>query len=209
MKIGFIFECGKEGPDIQVCRHLVRQLNPEIEFIPSALDNKPNLIEQCGPVAKVLLKECERVAIIWDLYPAWREKGIRPCRREDRVAIFQSLNAENVDRKKVALICIREELEAWLLADHRAVSILLRQLKDPHPIGRITQFKRPDNIKNPKAVLNKIFNKELGSNRKYVDYQHALQIAKNITDFQRIKRSESFKRFALKVSGINLTNAPG
>ena len=83
MKIGFIFECGPDGPDVQVCRHLVHKLDPTIQFIPSTLDNKKKLVEDCGPVAKALLSECEKVIIVWDLYPAWREKGIKPCRHED------------------------------------------------------------------------------------------------------------------------------
>jgi hypothetical protein len=64
MKIGFIFECGPDGADVQVCRHLVHKLNPAIEFIPNTLDNKKKLVEYCGPVAKVLLSECEKVIIV-------------------------------------------------------------------------------------------------------------------------------------------------
>ena len=89
MKVGFIFECGPEGPDVQVCRHLVNKLDPTIEFIPITLDNKKNLVEECGAVAKALLEECEKVIVVWYLYPAWREKGMKPCRHEDRQAIFQ------------------------------------------------------------------------------------------------------------------------
>jgi hypothetical protein len=53
------------------------------------LDNKKKLVEDCGPVAKALLSECEKVIIVWDLYPAWREKGIKPCRHEDCQANFR------------------------------------------------------------------------------------------------------------------------
>ena len=89
MKIGFIFECGPEGPDVQVCRHLVHSLDPAIKFISSTLNDKRNLVENCGAVAKVLLDECEKVIIVWDLYPAWRERGVRPCRYEDRQRNFR------------------------------------------------------------------------------------------------------------------------
>jgi len=204
MKIGFIFECGPEGPDVQVCRYLVNKLDPTIEFVSSTLDNKKKLIEDCGAVAKVLLDECEKVIVVWDLYPAWRERGIRPCRHEDRQAIFQSLQAENVDLDKVFLVCIQEELEAWLLADHRAVTAMLQPLKHPHPVSRISRFSTPDSIRNPKKRLTRIFTQELGPRRRYVDYRHALLIAKEIADFSRIRRSDSFKRFALKVGGLEL-----
>lgn len=204
MKVGFIFECGPEGPDVRVCRHLVHKLDPAVQFIPSTLDNKKNLIEDCGAVAKTLLHECEKVIIVWDLYPAWREKGIRPCRHEDRLAIFRSLQTEQVDVRLVFLVCIREELETWLLADHRAVSAMLQSLKHPHPVSRISKFSNPDIIRNPKKRLTQIFTQELGSRQRYIDYRHALLIARKILDFNRIRRSDSFQRFALKATGVQL-----
>ena len=204
MKIGFIFECGPGGPDVQVCRHLVYKLDPTIEFFSSTLDNKKKLIEDCGAVAKVLLDECEKVIVVWDLYPAWREKGMRPCRYEERQAIFQSLQAEKVDLDKVFLVCIQEELEAWLLADYRAVTAMLQPLKQPHPVSRISRFSTPDSIRNPKKRLTRIFTQELGPRRRYVDYRHALLIAREIADFTKIRRSDSFQRFALKVAGMEL-----
>jgi hypothetical protein len=202
MKVGFVFECGREGPDLKVFRHFVGRLKPEIEFIPRTLDNKPNLIEHCGIVANELLRECAKVAIIWDLFPPWREKKIRPCRREDRKAIIQALQSEGVDLDKVVLVCIQEELKAWLLADRRAVSAMLARLKQPHQVGKIPRFSNPDRIRNPKARLTKIFNEELGPNRRYVDYRHALRIAEQIPDFQRLRRSDSFRRFALKIACV-------
>ena len=204
MKIGFILECGPEGPDVQVCRHLVHKLDPKIEFVPSTLDNKKNLVEDCGAVAKALLDECEKVIVAWDLYPAWRERGVRPCRYEDRQAIFQSLQADKVDLDKVFLVCIQEELEAWLLADHRAVTAMLQPLKHPHPVSRISRFSNPDSIRNPKQRLTRIFTQELGPRRRYVDYRHAILIAREIEDFTKIRRSDSFQRFALKVAGVEL-----
>jgi hypothetical protein len=204
MKIGFIFECGPEGSDVQVCRHLVHKFDPTIEFVSSTLDNKKNLVEDCGAVAKALLDECGKVIVVWDLYPAWREKGMKPCRHEDRQAIFQSLQAENVDLDKVFLVCIQEELEAWLLSDYRAVTAMLQPLKHPHPVNRIKRFSNPDSIKNPKKRLTKIFTRELGPRRRYVDYQHALLIAREIADFTKIRRSDSFQRFAFKVAGVEL-----
>jgi hypothetical protein len=129
---------------------------------------------------------------------------MKPCRHEDRQAIFQSLQAENVDLDKVFLVCIQEELEAWLLSDYRAVTAMLQPLKHPHPVNRIKRFSNPDSIKNPKKRLTKIFTRELGPRRRYVDYQHALLIAREIADFTKIRRSDSFQRFAFKVAGVEL-----
>jgi len=66
------------------------------------------------------------------------------------------------------------------------------------------RFSNPDRIRNPKKKLTKIFTQELGSCRRYVDYRHAIMLAREITDFSRIRRSDSFKRFALKVAGLEL-----
>ncbi|MDM8549509.1 DUF4276 family protein [Desulfobacterales bacterium HSG2] len=149
-----------------------------------------------------MLKECEKVIVIWDLHPPWRDE--KPCRRQDRQNIFNALQSENIDLNRISLVCISEELEAWLLADHRAVKEMIAERKHPHPVGKIPKFKRPDKIPKPKTRLTKIFNQELGSRHRYVDYQHAILIAQKINDFGKIKNSESFRRFALKVTDIVL-----
>ena len=59
-------------------------------------------------------------------------------------------------------------------------------------------------IRNPKMRLTRIFNQELGAGLRYVEYQYAIMIAREIQDFSRIRRSDSFKRFALKVAGLEL-----
>jgi len=214
MKIGCIFECGKDGPDIQVCRYLVDKLNSvynnlnlNIEFKSISIGNKTNkdiLFENCGPAAKKMLEidRCEKVIILWDLYPNHKEE--KPCRRQDREKILDKLNAQGVDLNRVSLVCICQEFEAWLLADHRAVENMIAELKHPHSVGKIPKCKKPDSVNKPKTRLTKIFNQELGKHRRYIDYQDAIKIAQNITDFNKIKNSESFRRFALKVTGITL-----
>jgi hypothetical protein len=114
------------------------------------------------------------------------------------------LQAEEVDLDKVFLVCIKEMLEAWLLADHRAVTAMLQPLKHPHPVSRISRFSNPDSIRNPKKRLTRIFTQELGPRRRYVDYRHALLIARQIADFTKIRRSNSFQRFRSKVAGPEL-----
>jgi hypothetical protein len=204
MKIGFIFESGRDGADCQVCRHFLSRLEPEIEMVPRFMDDKKNLLENCGPVAAILVESCERVVILWDLYPAWRERHIKPCRKEDRSKIFTSLRSSRVPPEKVALVCIEEELEAWLLADIRALRYVLAVRKRPHPVGKLSQFKNPDRIRNPKTRLTKLFNQELGAHRRYIDYQDAIRIAQAVPDFSRIRRSSTFSRFTEKTTGRKL-----
>jgi hypothetical protein len=196
-KIGFIFECGRDGPDVKVCRHLVGLIDAQIEMEIRALDNAGNLRQYCGLTAKILLKTCKKVIILWDLYPPWRDSG--PCLHDDREEIFKSLRAAGVPASKVDLVCIHEELESWLLADDRALKKFIAEKKHPHPIRRITKHGNPDSLRNPKAVISKLFNQELGNSRKYVDYQDAGNIAKKITDLKRLVNSESFYRLYTKI----------
>ena len=195
-----IFECGPQGADRKVCEVFVKKLNPDTQIEPITLNNKPNLIAQCGTFAAELLKEdkCDRVVIVWDLYPAWREAGQKPCRKEDREAILKSLAEASVPLDKAFLVCITEELEAWLLADRRALVTMFPRLKP----DKIKDYKDPESVQNPKKVLNNLFQEaRMG---RYTDYQHAARLAGHIPDLSRLKRCSSFVRFALKVTDQQL-----
>jgi len=200
MKVGMLFECGPYGADKSVCEHLVHMLDPDIEVASVTLDNKPNLVSECGIFAAQLLADgCDRIIIIWDLYPAWREKGQRPCRKEDCEMIRHSLATAEVTLDNVYLVCIQEELEAWLLADGRAISAVLS--KPTHPV-KVKDKKKPEAIKNPKKQLNKIFQENTG--RPYVDRQHAKMIVEKLEDLNKLRRCVSFVRFAEKITGETL-----
>ncbi len=200
MRIGFIYECGPKGADVDVCQNLAIRLKAEIECVARTLDNKQNLVRECGPVANVLLQNCEHVLIIWDLFPPWRETA--PCLHQDRVDIFKSLANAGVDQTKVSLVCIREELEAWLLADKRALQTVLAKMKHPHPLGTLKKYSNPDMIPQPKTKLIQLFQKELGKRRKYVDFRDAKKIVAAIPDFNKIRHSDSFSRFRNIITGL-------
>jgi hypothetical protein len=201
MKIGLIFECGPQGADKKVCEILLKKLNPEIQTKSITLDNKPNLVQKCGASAKALcdIECCDRVLILWDLYPGWRTDGERPCRKEDCDAIFQSLDSAGADRAKVHLICIAEELEACLIADGSAIATTLS--KPTHRVD-VPDCKKPEQVKNPKKMLSQIYQKSIG--RKYSDLTDAEKIARNISDFNKIRRNSSFCRFALKAVDVEI-----
>ena len=200
MKIGFIYECGPKGADVDVCQNLAARLKPEIKCIARTLDNKQNLVRECGPVASLLLQNCEHVVIIWDLFPPWREAA--PCLHQDRGDIFESLDNAGVDQAKVSLVCIREELEAWLLADKRALQKVLGRMKHPHPLGTLKNYSNPDMVPQPKTKLIQLFQRELGKRRKYVDSRDAKRIVSAIPDFNKIRRSASFQRFHDIITGL-------
>ena len=204
MKIGLILECSPNGPDQQVCEYLVKQLRPDTEIVSRTLINKKNLINDCGEQAALLLQEnCQRVVIVWDLYPPWRPKGEKPCRCEDREAILESLQRAGVTSKSVYLICISEELEAWLIADNRAIEMAISRLtgrKKP----KIKEEKNPHSVSKPKTRLMRIFRQHKAS--RYKDHIHAIKIVRELESLglNKIKRSESFTRFALKATDTKI-----
>lgn len=197
VKVGIICECGPEGAEVQVFPELARRIDASLKIECVPLDQKPRLVRECGKAAATLLSQgCRRVVIVWDLYPAWRDRRNRPCRHEDRVAIHQSLEATSVDVSKVGLVCIREELEAWLIADGRGVSAVLST--DAHPV-RIRHGRNPETIRNPKAKLNDIFRQNAG--RQYSDRQHAIQIVRKLLDLSRLESIPAFDRFKTELVG--------
>ncbi len=198
MKVGMIFECGPQGADKKVCEYLAKRVRSDLEIKSETLNDKPNLIAECGTVAAELLEDgYERVVIVWDLYPAWR-RGTRPCRKEDRDGIMDSLTSAGVELDKVALVCIEEELEAWLLADNRAISEVLSRPTHKVNIGRQRNPQRG----NPKKRITKLFYENIG--RPYRDLKYAEMIVQAIPDLQRIRRIDTFRRFALKVADVEL-----
>ena len=200
MKIGMVFECGPMGAEMAVCTKLARHLlhdDANLKIITVTLDNKPRLILECGDfVAELLRQGCEQVLIIWDLYPAWRIKKQRPCRHDDKEAIQQSLANAGVTSEYVFLVCIQEELEAWLIADGRAISQVLSTRT--HPVD-VDDTRYPDRERNPKKRLRRIFKTHRGWG--YNELLHAGQIADAIPDFSRLRHSGSFVRFAELISG--------
>ena len=198
MKIGLILECGPEGADKKVCELVLSRLMPDLEIVTITLDNKPNLVEQGGVSAAQLFSEgCERIVMVWDLYPPWRDQ--KPCRKEDRENIAQSLKVAGLTGGEVYLVCIEEELEAWLIADGRALSTVLS--RPAHPV-KINHEKRVQQKQKPKTHLNKIFQQHTG--RPYVDSIHAEKIIRALPDFSQLRRCETFARFVLKATGIEL-----
>ena len=195
-KIGMIFECGPEGADLKVCTHLVTRLSPGVVVVPATLTNKKIMIADCGVIAAGLLDTdgCVHVLIVWDLFPPWRDQ--KPCRHKDRQNIFASLDAAGVPRDQVSLVCITEELEAWLLADEEALRIFLST--ETYQAKGVPQIKKPERERNPKKRLDQIFR----ANRRgrYSDLEHALYIARAWPNLNRLrKRCETFRRFEQKL----------
>jgi len=203
-KVGFIFECGRDGPDYRVCEYFLERLNADITMVPRFLDNAERLLTECGEVAASLLtvEKCSRVVVTWDLEPVW---GGKACRHEDKECALTSLAAAKVNVNKILLLCVERELECWLMADRRALRTVLERYKHPHPVGAIPNYRRPDSqIRRPKTELISLFQRELGRCRKYVDRDHAMLLARSIPDWTKLRRSDSFQRFAQKAARVKI-----
>lgn len=194
MKIGFIFECGPEGADKQVCEFLAREIRPDIAPLSRTLDNKPGLLQDCGLVAARLLEEgCERVLIVWDLRPAW--PGKKSCRKVEREAVLAALAKAGIADRPVFLICIEQELESWLLADEQKISAYLSTAAHAYAAPRVS---KPDRVPNPKAVMMNHFKAARGW--RYEDRTHAIKVLKAAqTNVKRLRRSPTFSRFESKL----------
>lgn len=197
MKIGFVFECGPQGADKQVCEHLARELCPEAQILSRTLDNKANLLREAGKVAAALLADgCDRVLIIWDLRPAWPDKKKKPCRKEECDALRESLQQAGIAQQPVFLVCIEQELESWLLADEKKISAYLST--DSHAY-KAKICKKPDRVANPKSVMMNHFREARGWS--YDDRVHALKVLRAAeTDLNKLRRSLSFQRFESKLT---------
>lgn len=196
MSIGFIFECGPQGADKQVCEYLASQLQPGRKLVSRTMDNKLKLLGGAAGVAKKLLAEgCRKVLIVWDLRPAWPDKKDKPCRAQERQSLLGALEKEGLQNAPVYLVCVEQELESWLLASDQAICAFLST--DAHAYVA-KQVRKPDQVSNPKAVMNNHFKAARGT--RYEDHVHAIKVLKAANlDWKRLRRSVSFVRFEAKL----------
>lgn len=197
MKVGFIFECGPQGADKQICEYIAAQLIPNIKMKSRTLDNKHNLLEDAAKVAATLLADaCDKVLIVWDLRPSWPNKNNKPCRKHERDALLQSLANAKLTNKPIYLVCVEQELESWLLADETKINTFLST--PAHPYSEAKRVAKPDRVPNPKSKIINHFRAARGL--RYEDRIHAIKVLSCETfDIKKMRRSETFKRFESKL----------
>jgi len=196
MSIGFIFECGPQGADKQVCEYLASQLQPGQKLVSRTMDNKLKLLAGAAGVAKKLLAEgCQKVLVVWDLRPAWPDKKDKPCRATERQALLDALAKEGLQNAPVYLVCVEQELESWVVACDHAINAYLSTQSHPYKAKRV---RRPDQEKIPKSAMMNHFQNARGW--KYDDRVHAIKVLKAVPlDLNRLRRSVSFARFEAKL----------
>ncbi len=179
-----------------MCEYLVKRLRPGTEVVSRTMGNKVKLINDCGETAALLLHDnCQSVVIVWDVRPPWSlQKPIAEefCLHEEREGILESLKKAEVNPSDVRLVCVCQELETWLIADNRAIAKAISRLTR-HKEPKIKEEKNPESVKDPKARLIKIFKKH--KTYEYQAYYHALRIVKELPDFDKINRCQSFRQF--------------
>lgn len=198
MTIGFIFECGPQGADKQVCEYLAGEMRPGVTCQSVTLDNKPNLLANAPKAARALLADgCERVLIIWDLRPAWPDTAGKSCRAAERQTLLDALTKEGLQGAPVYLVCVEQEFESWLMADETKLSAFLSTPTHEYKVPRV---RRPDHEKNPKSLVMKHF--QMARGMKYEDRVHAIKVMRTNPppNWAKLRRSDSFARFEGKLS---------
>lgn len=206
MRIGFVVECGPSGADHKVIEHLVSRLRQGIEVRFMCSGSKRKLFDDCSKIVEGLFEtdRCDHVFIVWDLVPCderFRIKGT-PCQRKEREHLLGKLRPQDVAR--TVMLCIRHELEAWLLADGAALTEVLQNKN--HPKKSIGDEKRPEDHLNPKAALRRLFNERRGWD--YDDQIHPAKIIKNAS-LSKLDRVPSFARFSQKLGALRPPSSKG
>jgi hypothetical protein len=155
------------------------------------MDNKAQLIRECGPaVVRLLENGCDRVVILWDERPAWPQAGERLCWHNDRQDILTNLQQARVDNDSVFLVCIEREFESWLLFDEQMLRCVL--CTKEHPRLLASPPRNPDTARNPKGAMTTLFRRH---GERYVDVQFARRFAQCLTSLNRLRRCRTVRRF--------------
>jgi len=189
MKIGILCEGGLQSEDQQVLKALAQRIVPgaQVEIHPQG--NKPELIANCASTTQALLDSgCCRVLIVWDVQPRW---GRPDGAIQDSKDIRQKLGPHGLaNHPCVFLVPIKAELEAWLLADGRALSQVLSR---PEHRVRIHNTSNVESQANPKKRLENIFQRY---GKPYVPTTHASQIVASLRpNFGVLGKVPSFGQF--------------
>jgi hypothetical protein len=198
MRIGIVCEGRPAGEDAQVFEHFARRIAPEATVKAFPQGPKSVLFSQAGAVAKVLFDTgYDKVIIIWDINPRWNKPDGEEQDRQDLLPILASAGVDA--HPCLYLVAVRNELEAWLLADGSALSAVLS--RPSHPV-LIKDNKKTETEANSKKKLEKLFsihNRQFGPQPAYGNYQPklaAVRIAEKLpTNFGQLGKLESFQAF--------------
>ena len=205
MKIGIICEGRLGGEDAQVFEHFAKRIAPHAAVRAFPQGNKPELISKAGEVTAGLFETgYDRVLILWDIMPRW---GSPDGEAQDTQDLQVSLASAGVAAHPcLFLIAIHKMLEAWLLADGKALSAVLS--RPAHPV-KVSNTGKADTVEDPKKTLENLFKRhgksfgiqpEQGT---YLPKLVALRIAENVpANFGQLGKLASFKKFGRSLTQI-------
>jgi hypothetical protein len=121
-KVGIIIEAPKDSGDQKVFAWLIEQYCKNISVVFIGNRNKNDLFndspEQCAGLFE--FDNCDEVLIIYDLKPRFDTKSNR-ANVHFQNELTAKLQSMRLDMQKITLICIKQMLETWLIADENAV----------------------------------------------------------------------------------------
>lgn len=200
MKVGFILECSLGGPDAIIYPYVAKEICKALEIEkPETLKDKKSLLQEAPLVAKTLLENgCQKVFIIWDRKPRWKD-NLGNC-DTDKKTLVDELKNIDVTLEDVYLCCIDEMLESWLIADGEGVTNWINR-KTSHTIKPFPDHKAGSQ-NAPKDRIKAYLKTNYGK-WQYNEFQDNLDILKELPDFKKaIKWNSSFAEFANFVNQI-------
>jgi hypothetical protein len=200
-RLGLVLECGREGADERVLRCLIARLSSDTEVRVAAMGDKAALFRDGIQAADKLLSadKCDHVFVIWDLHPEWRQdiSSAKSCAFEC-AEMRKQLPGKLAD--KITPICILRSLEAWILADERALSAYFSR---PAHAVKIPRVPSPDRDKDPKGRIFTMFKQQ---GRRYTDRLDAVRVIQATQNTNRLRRIPSFARLSEKLVGNAAAN---
>jgi hypothetical protein len=164
------------------------------------MQDKRKLMQQGVNAAEKLLsaEKCERVFIVWDLQPEWRDDKGAPLDCEEECDLLRQQLTDRGIEDRVDLICILQMLETWIVADHPAVSAHLSRPAHPYSFSKVKSL---ETNADTKALLIGACIEARGRGNRYNDRLDAVRIIQRVNEPSRLQKVGSFRRFVGKLTG--------
>ncbi len=189
-KIGIITEAPKDSGDQKVFAWLAEKYCQGMEVVFVGNRNKSELLNDSPAQCESLLEidTCDKVLIIYDLKPRWDKKQKQENENFEE-KLTTKLREQGIDLEKVSVVCIKQMLETWLIADENAVrnyKIKKHKLTDNEP--SFNGGKKQLNNPKPKNLIESYLSE-------YNPTTTALEIIKEASLSKVERWSESFRNF--------------
>ena len=193
MRIGFVVEGSNEDAgDVHAIRALCLRIAEEQgisrEPVVVAGGSKPDVLREANThVAALRASGCQRVVIVWDNCPPW--KGDLNADQASCEAIaWEAISQAGHQPQNIFTVCVRRELEAWLLTDGSAVSSTLGRIGGGS-MPSVSGSNQPDTIDKPKDRLQNWFYLRCGRPPTGPEYGAMFRQAR----IAKLRRSASFR----------------